>query len=238
MASNPAAGQATLFVDDGGSNVAVSVVGVVGFLGAVPSVGGAPPHAAAVMLTQPGFILTEYALRRVGAGLGLVQSPQVMVFGAGALEGGGDLNGDGEADVVSLLAGGHPSQDPSVTFGNIFVAMGTRSGEEPFTATMPETQAERMVFGELVIDIPRHLVTVLGKRLELTATEFKLLVLLARRRGRVQSREQLLKEVWEYDTLIDTRTVDTHMRRLREKLGRAAKHLNTVRGVGYCFAEN
>ena len=102
----------------------------------------------------------------------------------------------------------------------------------------PETQAERMVFGELVIDIPRHLVTVLGKRLELTATEFKLLVLLARRRGRVQSREQLLKEVWEYDTLIDTRTVDTHMRRLREKLGRAAKHLNTVRGVGYCFAEN
>ena len=102
----------------------------------------------------------------------------------------------------------------------------------------PETQAERMVFGELVIDIPRHLVTVLGKRLELTATEFKLLVLLARRRGRVQSREQLLKEVWEYDTLIDTRTVDTHMRRLRENLGRAAKHLNTVRGVGYCFAEN
>ncbi len=102
----------------------------------------------------------------------------------------------------------------------------------------PETQAERMVFGELVIDIPRHLVTVFGKRLELTATEFKLLVLLARRRGRVQSREQLLKDVWEYDTLIDTRTVDTHMRRLREKLGRAAKHLDTVRGVGYCFMEH
>ena len=102
----------------------------------------------------------------------------------------------------------------------------------------PESQAERFVFGELVIDIPRHLVTVIGKRLELTATEFKLLVLLAKRRGRVQSREQLLKDVWEYDTLIDTRTVDTHMRRLREKLGRAAKHLDTVRGVGYRFVES
>lgn len=94
---------------------------------------------------------------------------------------------------------------------------------------------EQFRFGELAIDVPRHLVTVGGKRIELTATEFKLVTLLAERRGRVQSREQLLKDVWEYDTLIDTRTVDTHMRRLREKLGRAAKHLDTVRGVGYRF---
>ena len=57
------------------------------------------------------------------------------------------------------------------------------------------------------------------------------------RRGRVQSREQLLHDVWEYDNLIDTRTVDTHMRRLREKLGVAAKYLDTVRGVGYRFVE-
>ncbi len=56
-----------------------------------------------------------------------------------------------------------------------------------------------------------------------------------KRRGRVQTRDQLLRDVWEYDTLIDTRTVDTHMRRLREKLGVAAKHLDTVRGVGYRF---
>lgn len=101
--------------------------------------------------------------------------------------------------------------------------------------TQPE-KVEHFRFGELAIDVPRHLVTVAGKRIELTATEFKLITLLAERRGRVQSREQLLKDVWEYDTLIDTRTVDTHMRRLREKLGRAAKHLDTVRGVGYRFA--
>jgi two-component system phosphate regulon response regulator PhoB len=54
----------------------------------------------------------------------------------------------------------------------------------------------------------------------------------------VQSREQLLRDVWEYDSLIDTRTVDTHMRRLREKLGDACRYLDTVRGVGYRFVEN
>lgn len=91
--------------------------------------------------------------------------------------------------------------------------------------------------GDLVVDIPRHQVTVKGKGIDLTATEFKLITTLAQRRGRVQSREQLLQDVWEYDSLIDTRTVDTHMRRLREKLGVAAKYLDTVRGVGYRFVE-
>jgi DNA-binding response OmpR family regulator len=93
-------------------------------------------------------------------------------------------------------------------------------------------------FGELLIDTPRHLVSWRGKSIDLTATEFKLLTILAQRRGRVQSREQLLRDVWEYNSLIDTRTVDTHMRRLREKLGPASKWLDTVRGVGYRFLES
>jgi two-component system phosphate regulon response regulator PhoB len=80
-------------------------------------------------------------------------------------------------------------------------------------------------------------VSVAGQRVDLTATEFKLLIVLAQRRGRVQSREALLRDVWEYDNLIDTRTVDTHMRRLREKLGEGAQYLDTVRGVGYRFME-
>ena len=100
-----------------------------------------------------------------------------------------------------------------------------------------EEKPQTMQFGELVIDIPRHLVSVAGQRVDLTATEFKLLIVLAQRRGRVQSREALLRDVWEYDNLIDTRTVDTHMRRLREKLGTGAQHLDTVRGVGYRFLE-
>jgi DNA-binding response OmpR family regulator len=91
--------------------------------------------------------------------------------------------------------------------------------------------------GHLLIDTPRHLVTWRGKLVELTNIEFNLLLLLAKRCGRVQSREQLLRDVWDYNTMVDTRTVDTHMRRLREKLGPAAKHLDTVRGVGYRFVE-
>jgi two-component system phosphate regulon response regulator PhoB len=101
--------------------------------------------------------------------------------------------------------------------------------------TSKEQHAERIQIGDLSVDIPRHAATVKGKPVDLTATEFRLLTVLVKRRGRVQSREQLLRDVWEYDTMIDTRTVDTHMRRLREKLGTAAKYLDTVRGVGYRF---
>ncbi len=101
----------------------------------------------------------------------------------------------------------------------------------------PEAEADRIVWKELCVDIPRHVATVKGKPVDLTATEFKLLTVLAQRRERVQSRERLLQDVWEYDRLIDTRTVDTHMRRLREKLGQAAKYLETVRGVGYRFVQ-
>lgn len=90
---------------------------------------------------------------------------------------------------------------------------------------------------DLFIDVPRHLVMVHRKKVELTPTEFRLLTLLVERKGRVQSREQLLQDVWHYESLIDTRTVDTHMRRLREKLGKASRHLDTVRGVGYRFVE-
>ena len=96
----------------------------------------------------------------------------------------------------------------------------------------------RLKFGELLIDGPRHLVSWRGRKIDLTATEFKLLSLLAARRGRVQSRDQLLRDVWDYHSVIDTRTVDTHMRRLREKLGSASKYLDTVRGVGYRFVED
>ncbi|HEU5397604.1 MAG TPA: response regulator transcription factor, partial [Verrucomicrobiae bacterium] len=100
-----------------------------------------------------------------------------------------------------------------------------------------EKPREQIRFGDLQIDIPRHVATWKAKAIDLTATEFKLLTVLAQRVGRVQSRDSLLRDVWEYDTLIDTRTVDTHMRRLREKLGPASKHLDTVRGVGYRFVE-
>ena len=102
----------------------------------------------------------------------------------------------------------------------------TKAADEP---------ADHLHIGVLEIDIPRHSALVDGKAVTLTATEFNLLALLARRRGRVQSRERLLQDVWGYETAIDTRTVDTHMRRLREKIGPAADYLETIRGVGYRF---
>ncbi len=108
-----------------------------------------------------------------------------------------------------------------------------KNGQAPVAAA----KQDEITLKELSLDIPRHQATVRGRPIDLTATEFRLLTVLAQRRGRVQSREQLLQDVWEYDNLIDTRTVDTHMRRLREKLGAAAKYLDTVRGVGYRFIE-
>ena len=89
--------------------------------------------------------------------------------------------------------------------------------------------------GSLTIDRAAHRVSVAGKEIELTATEYNLLVTLAERRGRVQSRSALLETVWNANPGIQTRTVDMHMQRLRAKLGSAAALLETVRGFGYRF---
>jgi len=90
-------------------------------------------------------------------------------------------------------------------------------------------------FGELLIDVDSHEVFVNEQSITLTALEFKLLRQLVDRRGRVQSRDQLLSDVWGYSADVTTRTVDTHIKRLREKLGSMGKYVQTIRGVGYKF---
>ena len=101
-----------------------------------------------------------------------------------------------------------------------------------------ETEDEApMKAGLLVLDRSRHKVTVADEDVPLTALEFKLLSTLLSRRGRVQSRERLLEDVWEMNPDVTTRTVDTHVKRLREKLGPASAYVETVRGVGYRFSE-
>ena len=95
--------------------------------------------------------------------------------------------------------------------------------------------AERITLGRIKIDRVRYEITVDGKPVDFTRTEFKLLTLLIERRGRVQSRDTLLHDVWGYES--DTRTVDTHIRRLREKLGESADCIETIRGFGYRVAE-
>lgn len=98
-----------------------------------------------------------------------------------------------------------------------------------------EESAATLKINDIEINTDRHEVKVLGKLVKLTAKEFQLLYYLAQNQGRVFSRERLLDTVWGIDVAIETRTVDVHMRRLREKLGKAGKHLITLHGVGYKY---
>jgi two-component system phosphate regulon response regulator PhoB len=93
--------------------------------------------------------------------------------------------------------------------------------------------ADQLVVGPIRIDRGAHRVSIEGHDVELTPTEYKLLLTLAERRGRVQARAHLLETVWEAAPDIQTRTVDMHVQRLRAKLGAAGELVETVRGFGY-----
>ena len=100
-----------------------------------------------------------------------------------------------------------------------------------------ESRKDTIKRGNLVIDVPKHRVTVNNKEIELTPIEFKLLITLIERKGCIQSRDQLLADVWDMHADVFTRTVDTHIKRLREKLGKTGEQIETVRGLGYRFKE-
>jgi two-component system phosphate regulon response regulator PhoB len=100
----------------------------------------------------------------------------------------------------------------------------------------PDAQSDdTLAAGGVEVDQARHLVKVDGEEVKLTALEFRLLATLIQRRGRVQTRQVLLQDVWDMNPDLQTRTVDTHVKRLRERLGPAGDCIETVRGVGYCF---
>jgi len=101
----------------------------------------------------------------------------------------------------------------------------------------PVEREKTIQVGDLLVDIDRHQVSVKKKSISLTSTEFKLLVELITNKGRVQTRERLLDKVWGYTYEGYARTVDTHIRRLREKLGPLGNAIETIRGVGYRFQE-
>ena len=94
-----------------------------------------------------------------------------------------------------------------------------------------------VTFGPIRIDLDAHELKINDKEIVLTALEFKLLQHLVKRKGRVQTREQLLGDVWGYSAEVTTRTVDTHIKRLREKLGNRSDYIQTIRGVGYRFSK-
>ncbi|MBO9642100.1 MULTISPECIES: phosphate regulon transcriptional regulator PhoB [Pseudacidovorax] len=99
----------------------------------------------------------------------------------------------------------------------------------------PEAAVERLEAGELVLDTATHRVTWQGAALKMGPTEFKLLAYLMQNAERVHSRSQLLDKVWGDHVFIEERTVDVHVKRLRESLGAAASMVETVRGAGYRF---
>jgi len=105
------------------------------------------------------------------------------------------------------------------------------SADEPKSKDEFDTET----FGVLKVEREAHQVYIEGKEVVLTSLEFKLLDHLMRSKGRVQSREVLLRDVWDITAQITTRTVDTHVKRLREKLGPAGEYIETVRGAGYRF---
>ncbi|MCO4744382.1 MAG: response regulator transcription factor [Proteobacteria bacterium] len=109
-----------------------------------------------------------------------------------------------------------------------------RGNAAPAPAAEPAV-GQRLIHGDLSVDADAHRVWVQGDEILLTATEFRLLWVLASRPGRVLTRGVLLQDVWDMPPDLNTRTVDTHVKRLREKLGPAARHVETVRGVGYRF---
>lgn len=111
-------------------------------------------------------------------------------------------------------------------------ALMRRAGQEA-----PAPSAELLTLGDIAIDKQRHTVTSAGSEVELTSTEYKLLLHLVEKKGFVQSREQLLQRVWGYNNTADTRTVDTHVTRLRGKLGEPGDIIKTVRGFGYKIEE-
>jgi len=98
-----------------------------------------------------------------------------------------------------------------------------------------DVETEQMEFGRLKVDASAHRCWVADEEVQLTALEFKLLSTLMRRRGRVQTREVLLTDVWGFSAEVTTRTVDTHVKRLRQKIGDAGRYIETLRGVGYRF---
>ena len=102
--------------------------------------------------------------------------------------------------------------------------------------TQAQTESDQVYEqGPLRLAPDAHRAWVDDRELDLTATEFRLLAILMERAGRVQSRARLLADVWEYQDGVESRTVDTHMRRLRQKLGEAGSHIETVIGIGYRF---
>lgn len=187
-----------------------------------------PPSLIVLDLMLPDLPGTEVC-RRVRANPELASTPIIMLTARGE-----------EIDRVVGFEVGADDYVVKSTFSMreflLRVRAVLRRAAQPGTDEEAPDPPAGLTFDDLHIDLAGFRAFVGGEEIALTATEFKLLQLLATRPGRVQSRGTLLQDVWDMAPDTNTRTVDTHIKRLREKLGTAASHLETVRGVGYRFA--
>ncbi len=140
------------------------------------------------------------------------------------------------ADEIDRIVGFEVGADDYVTkpFSARELVLRLKSVLRRASARRPEQPPESV--GPIRVDLDAHRCFIGGVEVELTAMEFKLLTTLMARLGRVQSRERLLEDVWGISSEVETRTVDTHVKRLREKLGSGRNLLQTVRGIGYRLA--
>jgi two-component system phosphate regulon response regulator PhoB len=144
-----------------------------------------------------------------------------------------------KGDEIDRVVGFEVGADDYIVkpFSTREVALRIKAVMRRFEHEVQASTSEHLAIGDIIIDKQRHTVISAGADTDLTSTEYKLLLFLAEKRGCVQSREQLLQRVWGYNNTGDTRTVDTHVTRLRGKLGTAGDIIKTVRGFGYKIEE-
>ncbi len=182
--------------------------------------GAEPPDLILLDLMLPGLLGTEVckALRKDRR---TARIPVVMITAKG--------------DEIDRVVGFEVGADDYILkpFSMREVVLRVKAVLRRFEPEAEVPAAELFTIGDIVIDTQRHTVMSAGSEIDLTSTEFKLLLYLAEKKGYVHSREKLLQNVWSYNNAGDTRTVDTHVTRLRGKLGAPGDIIKTVRGFGY-----
>jgi two-component system phosphate regulon response regulator PhoB len=183
-----------------------------------------PPDLILLDLMLPGLLGTEVckALRKDQR---TAHIPIIMITAKG--------------DEIDRVVGFEVGADDYIVkpFSMREVALRVKAVTRRFEHEAQQTMPDIFPIGDIVIDRQRHTVMSAGQEIELTSTEFKLLLYLAEKKECVQSREKLLQNVWSYNNAGDTRTVDTHVTRLRAKLGAPGDIIKTVRGFGYKIEE-
>ena len=105
------------------------------------------------------------------------------------------------------------------------------------SADQANDNSSRIMLGKLILDEDDHSVSIAGEKIDFTLTEFKLIHYFLKRKGRVQTRDNLLLGVWKFDAEVETRTVDVHIRRVRKKIANSGIEIETIRGVGYRLSQ-